>query len=68
VVEKGLGTTGNPKPKYPSDLQSGDLILLQVVVEDTSTTPTTPTILPLYIVLTPQEQSANGFTTSLQLD
>jgi flagellin-like protein len=38
----GSGTTGNPKPKYPSGMQSGDLILLQVSVQDTSTTPTTP--------------------------
>ena len=38
----GSGTTGNPKPKYPSGMQSGDLILLQVTVQDTSTTPTTP--------------------------
>ena len=39
---QGSGTTGNPKPKYPSGIQSGDLILLQVTVQDTTTTPTTP--------------------------
>ena len=38
----GSGTTGNPKPKYPTGMESGDLILLQVTVQDTSTTPTTP--------------------------
>jgi flagellin-like protein len=38
----GSGTTGNPKPRYPSGMQSGDLILLQVTVQDTSTIPTTP--------------------------
>jgi len=39
----GSGTTGNPAPGYPSNMQSGDLILLQVTVRDTTTTPTTPT-------------------------
>jgi hypothetical protein len=40
----GDGTTsGNPTPAYPSGLQANDLILLQVTVRDTSTTPTTPT-------------------------
>ena len=38
----GSGTTGNPTPAYPSGLQANDLILLQVTVRDTSTTPTTP--------------------------
>ena len=38
----GSGTTGNPKPKYPSGMQSDDLILLQITVQDISTTPTTP--------------------------
>jgi PKD repeat protein len=36
------GTTGNPTPAYPAGLQANDLILLQVTVRDTSTTPTTP--------------------------
>jgi len=39
----GSGTTGNPTPGYPTNMQSGDLILLQVTVRDTTTTPTTPT-------------------------
>ena len=39
----GSGTTGTPTPGYPSGMQSGDLILLQVTVRDTSTTTTTPT-------------------------
>ncbi|GEM_PF-3364000 len=37
------GTTGNPTPAYPSGLQANDLILLQVTVRDTTTTPTIPT-------------------------
>ncbi|MCJ7655360.1 MAG: hypothetical protein MUO97_08715, partial [Dehalococcoidia bacterium] len=36
------GVTGNPTPAYPAGLQANDLILLQVTVRDTSTTPTTP--------------------------
>jgi hypothetical protein len=39
----GSGTTGNPTPGYPSNMQNGDLILLQVTVRDTTRTPTTPT-------------------------
>jgi hypothetical protein len=38
----GSGVTGNPTPGYPSGMQSGDLILLQVTVRNTATTPTTP--------------------------
>jgi flagellin-like protein len=40
----GTGQTGGNDltPAYPSGLQANDLILLQVVVRDTSTTPTTP--------------------------
>ncbi|MGQ9461139.1 MAG: hypothetical protein ACUVRA_07920 [Candidatus Bathyarchaeaceae archaeon] len=38
----GSGTTGNPTPAYPTGLQANDLILLQVTVRDTTTTPTTP--------------------------
>jgi PKD repeat protein len=38
----GSGTTGNPTPSYPAGLQTNDLILLQVTVRDTTTTPTTP--------------------------
>ena len=38
----GSGTTGNPTPTYPGGLRVNDLILLQVTVRDTSTTPTTP--------------------------
>jgi hypothetical protein len=38
----GSGTTGNPTPGYPSGMQSGDLILLQVTVRNTITNPTTP--------------------------
>jgi hypothetical protein len=39
----GSGTTGNPTPAYPSGLQANDLLLLQVTVNDGTTTPTTPT-------------------------
>lgn len=39
----GSGTTGNPTPAYPAGLQANDLVLLQVTVRDTTTTPTTPT-------------------------
>jgi hypothetical protein len=39
----GSGTTANPTPSYPTELQAGDLILLQVTVRDTTNTPTTPT-------------------------
>lgn len=39
----GSASTTNPTPGYPTLLQSGDLILLQVVVTDSSTNPTTPT-------------------------
>ena len=39
----GSGTTGNPTPTYPTGLQANDLIILQVTVRDTTTTPTTPT-------------------------
>ncbi len=38
----GSGTTGNPTPSYPTGLQANDLILLQVTVRDTVTTPTIP--------------------------
>lgn len=38
----GSGTTGNPTPAYPTGLQANDLIMMQVTVRDTSTTPTTP--------------------------
>jgi hypothetical protein len=38
----GSGVTGNPIPAYPGSLQANDLILLQVTVRDTTTTPTTP--------------------------
>jgi hypothetical protein len=34
--------TNDPLPTYPAGLQANDLILLQVMVSDTSTTPTTP--------------------------
>ena len=39
----GSGVTGNPTPAYPSGLQADDLIILQVTVRNTATTPTTPT-------------------------
>lgn len=35
--------TINFPPTYPDDLQDGDLILLQIGIRDTSSTPTTPT-------------------------
>jgi hypothetical protein len=38
----GSGTTGNPTPAYPAGLQANDLLLLQVTVNDSATTPTTP--------------------------
>jgi len=38
----GSGTTGTLSPAYPTGLQAGDLIILQVMVRDTSNTPTTP--------------------------
>ena len=41
-ASEGYGTN-DPTPSYPAGLQANDLILLQVIVLDTSTTPTTPT-------------------------
>jgi hypothetical protein len=41
-ASEGSGTN-DPTPSYPTGLQAGDLILLQVTVFDTSTSPTTPT-------------------------
>src|SRR3989304_5546115 len=38
----GSGTTANPTPAYPTGLASGGLIVLQVTVRDTVTTPSTP--------------------------
>ncbi|MHA1389299.1 MAG: hypothetical protein ACTSR9_12770 [Candidatus Thorarchaeota archaeon] len=38
----GVATTSSIEPQYPSGLLSGDLIILQVMVRDTSNTPATP--------------------------
>jgi len=58
----GAGAAGtsnnNPAPSYPTSLQAGDLILLQVVVSGISDSPTTPT--GFTYLYGPDESSGTG--------
>jgi flagellin-like protein len=43
TADASEGSSNNPTPSYPTGLQLNDLIILQVSVQSTSDTPTTPT-------------------------